>query len=108
MILHLLKNVKGLGCLMVFYSDKANISPLYSNFNVSLERINGLRKMLMRSKRNSISAALEENRADPRRFWRVINEDLGIGKKAGSSSCTKIRSGANFLFFLLLFSKETL
>ena len=49
----------------------------------------------MRSKRNSISAALEENRADPRRFWRVINEDLGIGKKAGSSNCTKIRSEAN-------------
>ena len=32
---------------------------------------------------------------DLRRFWRVINEDLGIGKKAGSSSCTKIRSEAN-------------
>ena len=65
-----------------------------------------LRKMLMRSKRNSISAALEENRADPRRFWRVINEDLGIGKKAGSSSCTKIRSEANAILQNGIFPRE--
>ena len=65
-----------------------------------------LRKMLLRSKRNSISAALEENRADPRRFWRVINEDLGIGKKAGSSSCTKIRSEANAILQNGIFPRE--
>ena len=35
---------------------------------------------------------LDENRNDPRKFWRVINSNFGIGKHKNSSSCTKIKS----------------
>ena len=51
--------------------------------------------MLARSKRNSVSSTLEENRSDPQKFWRVINTNPGIGKKAATVSCTKVRSLTN-------------
>ena len=44
-----------------------------------------LRKNLEKARRNQILSTLEENRSDPRKFWRVINKNFGVGK-------SKIRS----------------
>ena len=51
-----------------------------------------LRKSLERAKTNSIMSTLDENRNDPRKFWREINSNFGIGKHKNSSSCTQIKS----------------
>ena len=43
-----------------------------------------VRKLIIKSRQHAVLASLEENKADPRRFWRVINRDLGLnGKGAG-------------------------
>ena len=45
-----------------------------------------VRKMLTKAKQHVVVTALEENRKDPRRFWRILNTDLGLNeKKAGNN-----------------------
>ena len=45
-----------------------------------------VRKILTKAKRNVIVTALEENRKDPRRFWRILNVDLGLSEKKGGNN----------------------
>ena len=45
-----------------------------------------VRKILTKAKQNVIVTALEENRKDPRRFWRILNADLGLSEKKGGNN----------------------
>ena len=45
-----------------------------------------VRKVLTKSKQNVIVAALDENRKDPRKFWRILNTDLGLSEKKGGNA----------------------
>ena len=35
---------------------------------------------------------MEDNKADLRRFWRIINKNVGMGKSKSSAGCTKVRA----------------
>ena len=53
-----------------------------------------VRKILTKARRNAILASLDDNKKNPRRFWRILNCDLGLsGKKSsGNRNFTRIRN----------------
>ena len=53
-----------------------------------------VRKILIKARQNAIITSLEENKRDPRRFWRVLNCDLGLSNKksGGTKGFSRIRS----------------
>ena len=54
------------------------------DWNCFKRQKNTVRKVLTRSKQHVIVSSLDENRKDPRRFWRILNIELGLnGKKSG-------------------------
>ena len=69
-------------------------SGLESDWNLFKKQKNTARKMLTRAKQHVIVSALDENRKDPRRFWRILNVDLGLNEKksACSHSFTRVRN----------------
>ena len=52
-----------------------------------------VKRMLVQSRRNTILASLDENRKNPKRFWRTLNHDLGLSEKKskGGHSFNRIR-----------------
>ena len=66
---------------------------LEDDWNYFKKQKNDVRKMLTKAKRDVIVSALDENRKDPRRFWKILNMDLGLsGKKGGNTqSFSRVR-----------------
>ena len=54
------------------------------------KRKNEVKKMLSSAKEEFVKEKLEEHEANPRTFWRTINDISGIGKNKNSRKCTKI------------------
>ena len=60
------------------------------NYGKLLDCKRKLGKMLRKAKQELIVSSLNENRNNPRRFWRILNEDLGLNSKKGIKSCTRL------------------
>ena len=56
------------------------------DWNNFVESRKHLRRALVHANRTVVMESLRENQNNPKRFWRTINYDLGIGKKATSCS----------------------
>ena len=65
------------------------------NYNNLVDCKRKLSKMLRRAKQELITTSLHENRSNPRRFWRILNEDLGLNSKKGNRQCTRLEVGQN-------------
>ena len=50
-----------------------------------------VRNTLKRARQATIIATLEENRTNPKRFWRCLNRNFSLGKRAGTKNCAKLR-----------------
>ena len=61
-----------------------------ANYNNLMRSKRKLRRMLIIAKQDLIVTSLNENRNNPRRFWRIINEDLGVNSKKASEKCSRI------------------
>ena len=53
--------------------------------------------MLRKAKQEVVMSSLQENRSNPRRFWRVLNEDLGLNSKKGTRECSRLQVDSNTL-----------
>ena len=50
-----------------------------------------VRNSLKMARQETIIATLEENRTDPKRFWRCLNKNFALGKRSNTSSCVRIK-----------------
>ena len=50
------------------------------------ESRNQVRKMLVKARQAVIVSSLNENRNDPRRFWKILNVDLGLSEKRSKNN----------------------
>ena len=66
--------------------DDALRTGLEEDWNCFKKQKIAVRKILTKSKQHVIVTALDENKKDPRRFWRVLNVDLGLSNKKGGNN----------------------
>ena len=51
-----------------------------------------VRNALRLARQETIIASLDENRANPQRFWRCLNKNFALGRRSNSKSCVRIRA----------------
>ena len=51
-----------------------------------------VRNSLRRARQDTIVTTLEENRVNPKRFWRCLNKNFALGKKSSCRECVRIRN----------------
>ena len=49
--------------------------------------------MLRKAKHELVVHSLNENKHNPRHFWRILNEDLGLNSKKSVKGCTRLQRG---------------
>ena len=74
------------------YAGELRKSNSTGNYNNLMHSKRKLRRMLTVAKQDLIVSSLNENRSNPRRFWRIINEDLGLNSKKATAKCSRIRT----------------
>ena len=52
-----------------------------------------LRKMLRKAKQDLVIASLNDNHTNLRKFWKILNEDLGLKSKNAQDTCVQLRTG---------------
>ena len=50
-----------------------------------------VRNSLKRARQATILATLEDNRTNPKRFWRCLSRNFALGKRSGASSCARLK-----------------
>ena len=50
-----------------------------------------LKKMLRKAKQGVIITSLGDNHTNSRKFWKILNDDLGLSNKSCQDSCTQLR-----------------
>ena len=73
-----------------FLFKKAKKLPSEANWETFRRKKNEVKRLLATAKEEFVKNKLEEHEANPRKFWRTINEVSGIGKNKSSKKCTKI------------------
>ena len=51
-----------------------------------------VRTSLRKARQEAIITSLEENRVNPKRFWRILNKNFPMGKKSSGKECMRIRN----------------
>ena len=77
------------------YAMELQKSSSVANYNNLVYSKRKVRRMLNIAKQDLIVTSLNENRNNPRRFWRIINEDLGLNSKKVSEKCSRLRISAD-------------
>ena len=52
-----------------------------------------VRNSLRAARQDTIVASLEENRTNPKRFWRCLNKNFSLGKGSSSKGCLRVKNG---------------
>ena len=78
-----------------FLFKKAKKFPSDLNWETYKRKKNEVKQLLSTAKEEFIKGKLDEHEANPRKFWRTINDISGIGKNKNSSKCTKITDENN-------------
>ena len=52
-----------------------------------------LRKMLRKAKQDLVITSLNDNHTNSRKFWKILNEDLGLKSKNAQDTCVQLRTG---------------
>ena len=73
-----------------FLFNKAKKFPTEENWKAFRLKKNEVKKLLSSAKEEYVKERLDEHEANPRKFWRTINDISGIGKNKNSKKCTKI------------------
>ena len=50
-----------------------------------------VRNSLRSARQDTITTALDENRTNPKRFWRCLNKNFTLGKRSNTGGCVRIR-----------------
>ena len=62
-----------------------------ADYDLLREQKRLVRNTLKRARQVSIMETLEENRTNPKRFWRCLNRSFALGKKSGTKSCARLK-----------------
>ena len=49
-----------------------------------------VRSSLRSARQETITTSLEENRTNPKRFWRCLNNNFALGKRSDTTGCVRI------------------
>ena len=52
-----------------------------------------LRKMLKKAKQDLVITSLKDNHTNSRKFWKILNKDLGLKSKNAQDTCVQLRTG---------------
>ena len=52
-----------------------------------------LRKMLRKDKQDLVMTSLNDNHTNSRKFWKILNEDLGLKSKNAQDTCVQLHTG---------------
>ena len=81
-----------------FLFNKAKKFPSGENWEKFRQKKNEVKKLLSSAKEEFVKEKLGEHEANPRKFWRTINDISGIGKNKSSRKCSKIVDEDNVVY----------